>query len=91
MGRLLRTKFYDWKYEDELRAFVHLDPSTAESGLFFFDFGSQLALREVILGPRCFLPLERIRSIVARYDPSVDVVKARIAFTSFRVVKDLGQ
>jgi len=88
MERLLRTKFYDWKYEDELRAFVQLDHATAEAGMYFFDFGEHLILREVILGARCSLPIERVRRIVSDYEISVEVSKARIAFSSFRVVKD---
>jgi Protein of unknown function (DUF2971) len=91
MERLLRTKFYDWKYEDELRAFVELDHASVESGLYFFDFGEHLTLREVVLGARCSLPIERIRSIVLGYDTPVDVLRARIAFSSFRVVKDQSQ
>lgn len=88
MERLLRTKFYDWKYEDELRAFVQLDHATAESGLYFFDFGEHLKLREVVLGARCSLPVGRIKSLVSSYDSPVSVLKARIAFSSFRVVKN---
>jgi hypothetical protein len=38
MHRLLRTKFADWKYEDEVRLFVGLDQDTIESGCYFYSF-----------------------------------------------------
>ena len=85
VNQLLRTKFFDWKYEDEIRLFVELDHDTVESGKYFCSFSEDLALREIILGPHCELPIEGIRSIVADFDPSVKVLKSRIAFTRFEV------
>jgi hypothetical protein len=88
MKRLLRTKFHDWGYEDEMRIFVGLDHKTPESGLYFYDFSPEFQLREVILGPRCELPISRLRSLVDNFDPAVTVIKSRIAFSSFRVIKN---
>ena len=87
VNQLLRTKFADWKYEEEMRLFVQLNHTTKESGLYFYDFSKDLQLREVVLGPRCELPISRIRSLVAGFTPAVEVIKARIAFRSFSVVK----
>ena len=64
MNRLLRTKFIDWRYEEEFRAFVQLDHSTRENGLYFQDFSDNWQLAEVILGSRCELPIDRLRSLV---------------------------
>lgn len=66
MDRLIRTKFSDWKYEQEWRVFVQLDHSTVEAGMYFYDFSENLQLAEVILGPRCSIPIERVRSLVRR-------------------------
>jgi hypothetical protein len=88
VNRLLRTKFYDWRYEQEMRLFVDLDHETRESGMYFYDFSSEFALREVILGPRCEVPIENVRTVVKGYSPSVSVTQARIAFSSFRVVEN---
>lgn len=88
MGRLIRTKFYDWKYENELRLFVKLDHATVESGMYFKDFDSSLILREVILGSRCELPIASIRMMLDSYIPSVKVIKARSAFSSFRIIEN---
>jgi hypothetical protein len=88
VNRLLRTKFFDWKYEDEVRLFVGLDHDTAESGKYFLPFSESLTLREIILGPQCELPIEGIRSIVAGFRPPVFVLKSRIAFTKFEVLEN---
>jgi len=88
VNRLLRTKFVDWKYEDEYRLFIQFDPTTKESGLFFRDFSEDLRLMEVILGPRCQLPVDRIRSLLQTALPHVKVLKARMAFRTFRVIED---
>jgi hypothetical protein len=86
--QFFRTKFEDWRYENEVRAFVGLDHSTVEAGLYFTDFTDQLQLREVIVGPRCDIPLQRVVDLVASFSAPVHVVKARIAFTKFSVVED---
>ena len=88
MNQLLRTKFFDWKYEDEMRLFVQLDHETKESGLYFADFSADFQLREVILGPRCELPIASVRAVVASFSPAVSVIKSRIAFSTFRVVEN---
>jgi hypothetical protein len=88
MDQLLRTKFHDWKYEDEMRIFVQLDHKTTESGLYFYSFSPDFQLREVILGPKCELPIASIRAVIDSFSPAVTVVKSRIAFSSFRVVEN---
>jgi hypothetical protein len=85
VNKLLRTKFFDWKYENEMRLFVELDHDTVESGKYFYPFDNSLILREVILGPHCELPMDGIQNIVRDFMPSVSVIKARIAFTRFEV------
>jgi hypothetical protein len=87
MDKLLRTKFSDWKYEDEMRLFVELDHGTVESGKYFYSFSEDLMLCEIILGPLCELPIEGIRNIVEDLKPPVVVIKSRIAFTRFEVLK----
>ncbi len=89
-GDLLGTKFQDWRYEDEVRLFVKLDKKTEEGGLYFIPFSAGLQLREVILGPRCRLPLSSIRALVASYAPSVYVLQSRLAFKTFKVVEHRG-
>ena len=48
--RLVSTKFEDWRYEDEFRLYVRLDPATEINGLYFYEFSDQLRLTELIVG-----------------------------------------
>lgn len=85
---LLRTKYAHWQYEEEVRAFIELDHSTIENGSYFYPFDGTVALREVILGPLCELPIQRIRELVHSVYERVAVIKARLAFKYFEVVPD---
>ena len=89
MEKLIRRKFIDWKYEHEMRLFVGLDHDTVESGKYFLPFSEDLMLRKIILGPRCELPIEGVRNIVADFKPPVVVLKSRIAYTRYEVVKHI--
>lgn len=88
VNKLQRTKYYDWRYEREMRLFVELERKPMESGNYFLPFSFGLKLREVILGPKCELDIGAVRTLVAGFHPSVEVVKARIGFTMFRVFAD---
>lgn len=86
---LLYTKYEHWKYEEETRVFVELDPKTVEHGCYFYNLSEQLRLREVILGPLCEIPIDQVRALVEElYDYQVFVNKARLAFKWFKVVED---
>jgi hypothetical protein len=85
---ILRTKFIDWQYEQECRVFVQLDESTQESGLYYKDFSPDFKLTDVILGPRCDLPIKKIRLLVSNNKNPVRVIESRMAFRTFRVVEN---
>ena len=50
LQQLLRTKFKDWGYEGECRRIVRLHNACEADNLHFWPFGSDLELREVVLG-----------------------------------------
>ena len=83
----LITKFSHWRYEQEVRAFVRLDPVTEVNGNFFFDFSDQLTLREVIVGVRSNLNRERLHLALGNLVSEVRCRKARLAFNTFRIVE----
>ena len=88
MSRLLRTKFSDWKYENEVRVYTALSDVGAATGHYFKDFWADMALREIILGPRysgSALPIATLARGCAR---RVSIIHSRLAFKSFRVVRD---
>jgi len=88
LDRLRYTKFKGWIYEEELRQFVSLTGLEDQSGLYFRPFGEDLLLREVILGPRCDIPIKLVRNLIAGFSQKIVVSKARIAYTKFGVVED---
>jgi hypothetical protein len=85
---LLRTKYKDWNYEDELRKFVDLATAKPEHGLFFVPFNAELELKEVILGQRNEFSIESIRELVESRNPGAVVFKTRLERGGFRIVGD---
>ncbi|MEN8130572.1 MAG: DUF2971 domain-containing protein [Pseudomonadota bacterium] len=84
--KLFCTKFTDWKYEKEWRMFVSLEETVSESGRYFFQFGPDMVLRDVILGPRCTSTANEIYGILGETEQPVSIRKSRLAFHSFKVV-----
>jgi len=87
MQKLLFTKYEDWAYEEEYRVYIELEDRDQESKLYFKDFGGDLHLKEVIVGPMCDVSYDEIYDIVAA-SSDVSIIKARLAFNSYRVVKN---
>ena len=87
MNILLRTKFIDWKYENEWRIFVQLDHSTNESGMYFYDFSQDIRLTDVILGPKCEIPIDKVYSLASIINNDVKVIRAKIDNHTYKVVE----
>lgn len=85
ISRILTTKFSHWRYEQEVRRFVSLDRNRLENGLYFQPFSDSLRLREVIVGHCSNISRSQIADALDLAD-GVKLVKARLAFRSFRVV-----
>jgi hypothetical protein len=88
MKELLHQKYKDWNYEKEWRGWVNLDEKEKKTGLYFMDFSDQLKLKEIIVGPRNKTKLKELRQIVSPNIKGVEIIKARLAFKSYRVVKN---
>jgi len=88
--RLLTTKFEHWRYEEEVRVVLRLDSIAPEAGRYFVPFSPGLRLREVITGPRSALSLPEVRGLLAEEDGDVTLSQGRLAFQSFKVVKNLA-
>jgi hypothetical protein len=85
-GPLFRMKFKDWSYEREWRRVVRLRNARSDGDDFFWPFGEDLDLREVIAGPRSRTPEERLRQAVGPTARDVSFIQARAAFREFCVV-----
>lgn len=89
MRRVLCTKYSHWKYEQEERIFVSLEASNKDSkGLYFENFSSDLALVTIILGVRSSISRDQINRALRSMSGQVAIFKARLAFRSFRVVRN---
>jgi hypothetical protein len=88
MRRILTTKFKGWKYEDEVRRLLPLEEKEKQSGFYFKKFSGALVLKEVILGPRCTITRSDVTKQLGQDDSLVRIIQARLAFKTFRVVKN---
>jgi hypothetical protein len=88
MTRILSTKFLHWKYEAEWRIFAGFD-TPDKKGNYFIDFSEQLKLVGVIVGPRSKVSRDDLLRAFkfAKMNPPPTTFKSRLAFKSFRVVK----
>jgi hypothetical protein len=84
MRQILATKFQDWAYEDEVRMWLRLEEPDSQTNLFFKEFCADIALREVILGPRCKLSTQEVQEAIGTVD-NVQAYRSRLSFSSFRV------
>jgi hypothetical protein len=85
--RFLFTKYSHWKYEDEIRCFVTLEERDPDNNLYFAEFSEQLKLMQVIVGAESSMTRETLRKALGDLAASVVIQKARLAFRSFRVVR----
>jgi hypothetical protein len=87
LQRWFTTKFEHWRYEQEVRAFLILSNMTPESDLYYVDFDQETQLKQVIVGDCSDLSRDNINEALGDLVDSVEVFKARLAFRSYRVVK----
>ncbi|MEE8057643.1 MAG: DUF2971 domain-containing protein [Pseudomonadales bacterium] len=85
---LLTTKFEHWLYEDEVRMILKYEDIPKEGNLHFLPFCNALKLRTIVIGPRSELQIKNVRKLLTSEDTSVAVAKSRLAFKSYKVVKN---
>lgn len=91
MIKILSTKYSHWRYEREVRCFVHLtDPPDAD-GLHFQEFGSELNLREIIVGSQSDVTRSELREAMGGLGATVSTFKARLSFKAFTVVRQRAE
>ena len=77
---LLRTKFKDWQYEAEYRRIVRIDETCEINSRHYWPFGTDLDLREVVLGARCKVQKEHLEELLGDRFSQIELVKARQRF-----------
>ena len=92
--KLITTKYRHWRYEDEVRLIINLahtqpeGPIQSEGSRYFIPYCNVLTLREIVIGPRSTLTSEDLTLVLAPEDKSVSVISGRLAFRSYRVVRN---
>lgn len=89
--RFLFTKYAHWRYENELRSFVTLENEDPVTGLYFAEFSDKLKLAVVIVGAQSTISRQTLQAALGDIALSVETFKARLAFGSFRVVRQKDQ
>ena len=85
------TKYAHWKYEDEVRCFVTLEKADPKTNLYFAEFSEHLNLTQVIVGANASVSRDALGKALGGHGSSVEVFKARLAFKSFRVVRQKNE
>ncbi len=87
-NRLLRTKHESWSYEQEVRVFVGLSDPPDEKGLWWFDFGPHLELKEVIVGAQFGATnLTALTDTLEKYGDAVECSWAYMRSDAFLLVR----
>ncbi len=85
------TKYSHWKYEKEQRVFVNLSGLDKTDTIFFQPISERIRLRQVIVGCRSNISRSEMASALSGYEDVVEVFKARMAFNSFRIVRNRSE
>jgi hypothetical protein len=87
--KLLSTKSKAWEYEKEWRVFLRLNDKTwnqsAGRDLYFADFGSELVLREVILGEANKNAASEVYDAIQGYPEAVRVARMHLSCSKFEL------
>jgi Protein of unknown function (DUF2971) len=88
LNKIRMTKATDWSYEREYRVESELKEKDPSTGLYYVDIGTQVTLREVIIGQRCAWTAAAVGPMLGAVVESVRICKARPAFGKFEMVED---
>lgn len=88
---LLFTKYSHWRYENEVRGFVTLEDCDPQTHLYYTGFSDRLRLTDVIVGAESEITRAAIGDALGSLAPTVAARKARLAFGSFRVVRQKNE
>jgi len=82
---LVRTKYHNWKYENEIRILVSLKDCIKLGGHFFINFDDNLSLKEIILGCKFDNNEEYILKLSQKLNAKV--IPSRMAFGEYSIIK----
>ena len=86
--KLITTKYKHWEYEDEVRLIFNLEHVKLENKKYFVQYCDALILKEIVIGPRSELTSKDVRARLMSDEAKASIVRSRLAFRSYRVVRD---
>jgi len=86
--KLITTKYRHWRYENEVRLIINLEHIQPEDQKYFLPYCDALILREIVIGPRSKLTKQDLTAALSPEDESVSIIAGRLAFRSYRVVRN---
>lgn len=89
--KALFTKYSHWKYESEVRCYLTLEEIDPITKLYFAEFNDEINLKSVIVGAESNITRSELDDALGDLVPYVEKIKARLAFQSFRVVKQRNE
>lgn len=87
MLKVLTTKYEHWRYESEMRLFTALNDRDPDTSLYFAEFGKDMRLEEVIVGPLSTVTRDELTEALGDLAGTVQVFKARLAFKTYAVTR----
>ena len=85
--KLLLSKFKHWEYEKEYRTIRDLNNFEKENDLYFQPFNEDMKLSKIIIGCQSKLTRSELEKSLCIQDRGVEIIYARAAFKSFKIVK----
>lgn len=83
--RLTASKYSEWSYEREWRAFVALNDMQRVGDLYFQPYGEHMVLREVVMGAHSTASRKDVDDALGDLVKSVRRCKVRPAFRTFKM------
>lgn len=84
--KLHHTKCSEWSHEQERRRFFKLNDAILDGELYFWPWGNEVRLAEVILGHHCQTELLPLRAEIKHRHLHAHIFSARLAWQHFKVV-----
>jgi hypothetical protein len=86
--KIMLSKFVGWKYEEERRILIHLQPGQKDGNLYFAELDENIKPVEVLLGARCEPDTEKkFSDAVNSYDPPLPVSRTGFSADTFEVIR----
>lgn len=91
LDMLLSVKYSHWRYEKEIRGFVYLEEKDPKGERYYFTpFRPELRLTGVFIGASSKITHAQLTKDLDDLADSVPIIKARLAFRSYRIVEHRG-